>query len=107
VVLTVAIKNSRRPQYENLLGALPAQYQAFSPGRAGKARLRGTHGGIDGSRSGSGKKKKKKKKKTQARPGSKLKEEIAFQRENILAQAMFENLQNSVKVDDAAVEKVL
>jgi parvulin-like peptidyl-prolyl isomerase len=35
----------------------------------------------------------------------KVKEEVAFQRENLLAQAMFLNLQGSAKLDDAAVEK--
>jgi parvulin-like peptidyl-prolyl isomerase len=35
----------------------------------------------------------------------KIKEEVTFQRENLLAQAMFLSLQDTVKVDDAAVEK--
>jgi peptidyl-prolyl cis-trans isomerase C len=35
----------------------------------------------------------------------KLKEQIRFQRENLLAQAMFEEVQKNLKIDDAAVEK--
>src|SRR5580698_196644 len=35
----------------------------------------------------------------------KVKVALTFQRENFLAQAMFQSLQDSVKVDDAAVEK--
>jgi peptidyl-prolyl cis-trans isomerase C len=96
VVLTVGDQKLTAAQYENLLNALPAQYQASARG-AGKRAFAERMVELMVLAQEAEKRK--------LDQGPKLKEEIAFQRENILAQAMFENLQNSVKVDDAAVEK--
>ena len=96
VVLTVGDQKLTEAQYEDLLSALPAQYQASARG-AGKRAFAERMVELMVLAQEAEKRK--------LDQGPKLKEEIAFQRENLLAQAMFENLQNSVKVDDAAVEK--
>ncbi len=96
VIITIGDQKITAGQYEDLIAALPAQYQAAArgPGKrtfaerivelevlAGEARKR----------------------KIDQEP--KVKEEVEFQRDNLLAQAMNESLQSSVKVDDAAVQK--
>src|SRR5579863_8784989 len=86
VVLTVGDQKLTAAQYENLLGALPAQYQASARG-AGKRAFAERMVELMVLAQEAEKRK--------LDQGPKLKEEIAFQRENILAQAMFENLQNS------------
>jgi peptidyl-prolyl cis-trans isomerase C len=96
VVLTVGDQKLTAAQYEDLLSALPAQYQASARGSGKRAFAERMVELMVLAQEAE---------KRKLDQGPKLKEEIAFQRENILAQAMFENLQSSVKVDDAAIEK--
>lgn len=96
VVLTVGDQKITASQYETLLSALPAQYQASARG-SGKRAFAERMAELMVLAQEAEKRK--------LDQGPKLKEEIAFQRDNLLAQAMFENLQNTVKVDDAAIEK--
>jgi peptidyl-prolyl cis-trans isomerase C len=96
VIVTIGDQKITVGEYENLINALPAQYQASARGAGKRAfaerivELKILAGEAE-------------KRKLDQEP--KTKEEIAFQRDNLLAQAMFENLQNSAKVDAAAVEK--
>ncbi|HXJ43848.1 MAG TPA: peptidylprolyl isomerase [Bryobacteraceae bacterium] len=95
VVLTVGSFKMTEAQFDVLVDALPAQYQSYARGPnkrqfveslvqlkllSGEAEKRGL----------------------EKQP--KVQEQIQFQRENLLAQAMFESLQETVKVDDAAVK---
>ena len=95
VVLTVGSYKMTEAQFEVLVDALPAQYQSYARGAnkrqfveslvqlkllSGEAEKRGL----------------------EKQP--KVQEQILFQRENLLAQAMFESLQDTIKVDDAAVK---
>lgn len=96
VVITVGDQKITAGEYEQLIAALPAQYQTAARG-AGKRAFaeRIVELKILSEEA--------QKRKIDQEP--KVKQEVAFQRDNLLAQAMFENLQSSVKVDDAAVEK--
>lgn len=96
VVLTIGTTKITAAQYDELVNSLPAQYQTFARG-AGKRqfaeqlvqlKLLSTEA---------------EKRKIDQQP--KLQRDLAFQRENILAGAMFQSLQDSVTVDDAAVKK--
>ncbi len=95
VVLTIGTFKMTAAQFEALVDALPAQYQSFARGPqkrqfaesvvqlkilSGEAEKRGLE------------------------KSGKVQEQIQFQRENLLAQAMFEALQETIKVDDAAVK---
>jgi peptidyl-prolyl cis-trans isomerase C len=96
VVLTVGDQKITAGQYEDLINALPAQYQASARGPGKRAfaerivelKLLAQEA---------------EKRKVDQEP--KIKEQMAFQRDNLLAQAMFENLQSTAKVDDAAIQK--
>ena len=96
VILTVGDQKVTAGEYDQLIAALPTQYQAAARGPGKRAfaerivELKVLSQEAE-------------KRKVDQEP--KIKQEIAFQRDNLLAQAMFENLQSSVKVDDAAVEK--
>ena len=96
VVLTIGDQKITAGQYEALLSALPAQYQASARGAGKRAFAERMVELMVLAQEAE-------KRKLDQQP--KLKEEMAFQRNNLLAQAMFENLQSTVKVDDAAVEK--
>ncbi len=95
IVLTIDGFKMTAAQFETLVDALPAQYQAFARGPqkrqfveslvqlkllSGEAQKRGL----------------------EKQP--KLQEQIQFQRENLMAQAMFESLQETIQVDAAAVK---
>lgn len=96
VVMTVGDQKITAGEWEELVESLPAQYQAAARG-AGK---RGFAERIVELKLLS---REAEKRKVDQEP--KVKEQVAFQRDNLLAQAMFENLQASAKVDEAAVEK--
>ena len=96
IVLTIGDQKFTAGQYEALLDALPAQYQASARGVGKRAFVERMVELMVLAQEAE-------KRKLDQEP--KLKEQIAFQRNNLLAQAMFENLQSTVKVDDAAVEK--
>ncbi len=95
VILTIGTEKITAGQYEALVDALPAQYQSVARGARKrefaesivqlKLLAQGAEAaGLDKS--------------------SKIQQQLRFQRENMLAQAMFENLQQGTKVDDALVK---
>jgi peptidyl-prolyl cis-trans isomerase C len=96
VVLIIGDQKMTAGQYEQLVAALPAQYQTAARG-AGKRGFAERVVELKILAQEAEKRKLDQQPKVQA--------ELTFQRENLLAQAMFESLQSSVKVDDAAVEK--
>ena len=95
VVLTIGTFKMTEAQFESLVDALPAQYQSFARGPQKRQfveslvqlKLLSTEAEKRG-----------------LEKQSKVQEQIQFQRENLLAQAMFESLQETIKVDDAAVK---
>jgi hypothetical protein len=96
VVLTIGTEKITEQQYDDMVNAIPAQYQAYArgPGKRSFAEQ------IVQVKVLSAEAEKKK-----LDQEAKIKDELMFQRQNLLAQAMFLALQESVKVDDAAVEK--
>jgi len=95
VILTIGSEKITAGQYEALVDALPAQYQSVARGPRKRefaesiVQLKilsqnAEKAGLDKSQ--------------------KVQQQLHFQRENLLAQAMFENLQQVTKVDDAAVQ---
>lgn len=96
VVMTVGDEKVTAGEYEALIASLPAQYQAAArgPGKRNFAERIVELKILS---------EEAQKRKINDEP--KVKNEIAFQRDNLLAQAMFESLQAGVKVDDAAVEQ--
>jgi len=96
VILTIGDQKITEAQFDNMINAIPAQYQQFARG-AGKRQFAEQIVQVKMLSQ------EAEKRKIDQEP--KIREEVAFQRENLLAQAMFLSLQESVKVDDAAVEK--
>lgn len=96
VVITIGDQKITEAQYDALVNALPAQYQPYARG-AGKRQFAEQIVQL--------KLLSQEAEKQKLDQDPKLKEQMAFQRENILAGAMFQNLQENVKIDDAAVEK--
>jgi parvulin-like peptidyl-prolyl isomerase len=94
VILTIGTTKLTEAQYETLVAALPQQYQTYAHG-AGKRQFAESLAQLV-ILSGEAEKRNLDKE-------PKVQEQIKFQRENLLAQAMFEDLQNGIKVDDAAV----
>jgi peptidyl-prolyl cis-trans isomerase C len=94
VILTIGATKLTEAQYETLVAALPQQYQTYAHG-AGKRQFAESLAQLV-ILSGEAEKRNLDKE-----PNGQ--EQIKFQRENLLAQAMFEDLQNAIKVDDAAV----
>jgi peptidyl-prolyl cis-trans isomerase C len=94
VILTIGTTKLTEAQYETLVAALPQQYQTYAHG-AGKRQFAESLAQLV-ILSGEAEKRNLDKE-------PKVQEQIKFQRENLLAQAMFEDLQNAIKVDDAAV----
>lgn len=95
VILSIGSEQITTAQYEAMVDALPAQYQGFARGPQKRqfaesiVQLKllsqgATKAGLDKS--------------------AKMQETLKFQRENMLAQTMFENLQQNLKVDDASVQ---
>lgn len=94
--MTVGDQKITAGEYEELIAALPTQYQAAARGPGKRAFAeRIVELTVLAQEA--------EKRKIDQEP--KIKEAMAFSRNNILAQAMFDNLQSNVKVDDAAVEK--
>jgi peptidyl-prolyl cis-trans isomerase C len=95
VVLTIGDTKFTEAQYQALVDALPAQYQSYAKG-AGKRQFaenliqllilsnQAEKQGLD--------------------KQPKVQEQVKFQRQNLLAQAMFDDIQNGVKVDDSLVD---
>jgi peptidyl-prolyl cis-trans isomerase C len=96
IVLVIGDQKMTAAQYDQLVAALPAQYQTAARG-AGKRGF--------GERIVELKILAEEAEKRKLDQQPQVHEQLTFQRENLLAQAMFENLQSSVKVDQAAVEK--
>jgi peptidyl-prolyl cis-trans isomerase C len=96
VVLTIGDQKITEGQFDDMINAIPAQYQQYARG-AGKRAFAEQIVQVKVLSQ------EAEKRKIDQEP--KIKEEVTFQRENLLAQAMFLSLQETVKVDDAAVEK--
>jgi peptidyl-prolyl cis-trans isomerase C len=96
VVLTIGDEKITEGQYDSMVNALPQQYQVYARG-AGKRAFAEQIVQVKVLSQ------EAEKKKLDQEP--KLKDELTFQRQNLLAQAMFLAMQQTVKVDDAAVEK--
>jgi parvulin-like peptidyl-prolyl isomerase len=96
VVLSVGDLKITAAQYDDIINSLPAQAQASIRGMGKRAFGERIAELMVLSQEAE-------KRKLDQQP--KLKEQISFQRENLLAQAMYEELQKGLKIDDAAVEK--
>ena len=96
VIMTVGDQKITAGQFEAMVNAVPAQYQQYARG-AGKRAF------ADQIVQVTVLSQEAEKRRLEQEP--KLKEALAFQREELLAQAMFTSMQESVKVDDAAIEK--
>jgi peptidyl-prolyl cis-trans isomerase C len=96
VILTIGDQRYTEAQFEDLINALPQQYQQAARGAGKRNFAEQIVQVIVLSQEAE-------KRKLDQEPKAKV--SLAFQRENFLAQLMFQNLQDSVKVDDAAVEK--
>jgi peptidyl-prolyl cis-trans isomerase C len=96
VVLTVGDLKVTEAQFDDMVSSLPAQYQQMARG-AGKRQFAEQVVQVMVLSQ------EAEKRKMDADP--KLKQALAFQRENLLASALFQNMQEAAKVDDAAVEK--
>lgn len=95
VVLTIGPTKITEDQYNKLVDALPQQYQTYARG-AGKRQFAENLVQLmilseEADKRGLSK-------------DPKIEGQLKFQRQNLLAQAMFENLQNGVKVDDSLVK---
>src|ERR1700684_2344347 len=93
VVLTIGDQKITEAQFDDMINAIPAQYQQYARG-AGKRAFAEQIVQV--------KVLSQEAEKRKMDQETKVRDEIAFQRENLLAQAMFLALQESVKVDDAA-----
>ena len=96
VVLTIGNDKITEAQFEDMINSIPAQFQAYARGAGRRAFAEQIVQVKVLSQEAE-------KRKVDQEP--KVRDELAFQRQNLLAQAMFLLLQQNVKVDDAAVEK--
>jgi parvulin-like peptidyl-prolyl isomerase len=96
VILTIGTEKVTEQQYDDMVNAIPAQYQAYARG-PGKRSFAEQIVQVKVLAAEAERKKLDQE--------GKIKDELVFQRQNLLAQAMFLALQENVKVDDAAVEK--
>jgi parvulin-like peptidyl-prolyl isomerase len=96
VILTIGTEKITEQQYDDMVNAIPAQYQAYARG-PGKRSFAEQIVQVKVLAAEAEKKKLDQE--------AKIKDELTFQRQNLLAQAMFLALQENVKVDDSAVEK--
>jgi len=96
VVLTIGNEKITEAQFDDMINAIPAQYQAYARG-AGKRAFAEQIVQV--------KVLSQEAEKRKIDQDSKVSTELAFQRQNLLAQAMFLALQQNAAVDDAAVEK--
>jgi peptidyl-prolyl cis-trans isomerase C len=96
VILTIGTTRMTQADYEKMVDGLPAQYQSYARGASTKRQFVETIVQM-------------KLLSAQAQQLSldkdpKLEEQIAFQRQSLMAQAMFEHMQQEVKVDDAQIQ---
>lgn len=96
VVITVGDEKITAAQYDELVSSLPDQYQQFARGQ-GKRQFAENVIQL--------KLLSKEAEKRKLDQSAKVQSQLAFQRQNILAQVMFQEFQNTAKVDDAAVQK--
>jgi peptidyl-prolyl cis-trans isomerase C len=96
VVLTIGNEKITEQQYDDMVNAIPAQYQAYARG-PGKRSFAEQIAQVKVLAA------EAEKKKLDQDP--KVRDQLSFQRQNLLAQAMFLSLQENVKVGDTAVEK--
>jgi peptidyl-prolyl cis-trans isomerase C len=96
VILTVGDQKYTEAQFEDVINALPQQFQQAARG-AGKRNFAEQIAQIIVLSQEAEKRKLDQE--------LKVKVALKFQRENYLAQVMFQSLQDSIKVDDVAVEK--
>ena len=95
VILSIGSEQMTVGQYETMVEALPAQYQNYARGPQKRqfaesiVQLKLLSQGAQ---------------KAGLDKTPKLQEQLKFQRENLLAQSMFENIQQNTKVDDKAVQ---
>jgi peptidyl-prolyl cis-trans isomerase C len=95
VVLTIGTFKMTAAQFDSLVDSLPAQYQSYARGPNKRQFVES----LIQLKLLSGEAEKRHLEQT-----AKVQNQIQFQRENLLAQAMFESLQDTIKVDDAAVK---
>jgi peptidyl-prolyl cis-trans isomerase C len=96
VVLTIGNEKITEAEFDDMINAIPAQYQAYARG-AGKRAFAEQIVQV--------KVLSQEAEKRKIDQDPKVRNEVAFQRQNLLAQAMFLSMQQSATVDDAAVEK--
>jgi peptidyl-prolyl cis-trans isomerase C len=96
IVLTIGDEKITEAQFDDMINAVPEQYRQYARG-AGKRSFAEQIAQV--------KVLSQEAEKRKLDQDPKLKNELEFQHQNLLAQAMFLSLQQSVKVDDAAVEK--
>ena len=96
MVLTIGNEKITEAQFDDMINAIPAQYQAYARG-AGKRAFAEQIVQV--------KVLSQEAEKRKLDQEGKVRDELAFQRQNLLAQAMFLALQQSATVDDAAVQK--
>ena len=96
VILTVGGEKVTAAQYDELVNSLPDQYQQFARGTGKRQFAENIIQLKLLSKEAEGRK---------LDQTSKVQSQLAFQRQNILAQVMFQEIQNTIKVDDAAVKK--
>ena len=96
VVLTIGNEKITEAQFDDMINAVPEQYRQYARG-AGKRSFAEQIVQV--------KVLSQEAQKRRLDQDPKLRDELAFQHQNLLAQAMFLSLQDTAKVDDAAVEK--
>jgi peptidyl-prolyl cis-trans isomerase C len=96
VILTVGNTKMTAADYEKMVDGLPAQYQSYARGATTKRQFIETVVQM--------KLLSEEAQKLSLDKQPKLQEQIAFQRQSLLAQAMFENLAQGVKVDDTLIQ---
>jgi parvulin-like peptidyl-prolyl isomerase len=96
VILTIGDQKLTEGQFDELISALPTQYQQYARG-AGKRAFADQLAQVKVLYEEAVKQKLDQQ--------SKMRDTLEYQRETVLAQAMFLEMQNNLKVDDAAVEK--
>jgi len=96
VVLTIGNEKITEAEFDDMINAVPEQYRQYARG-AGKRSFAEQIAQV--------KVLSQEAEKRKLDQDPKLRNELEFQHQNLLAQAMFLKLQETVKVDDAAVEK--
>jgi len=96
VILTIGATKMTEADYDKMVDALPAQYQTYARGAATKRQFVETVVQM--------KLLSEQAQKLNLEKDPKLEEQIAFQRQSLLAQAMFEHMQQEVKVDDSQIQ---